>query len=1808
MIAQIKDRKFEAWKHGLLDISKRNRLMSYKRSKRATLQIIEPGMTELYKRLVISGESLSFRRQINVGNDTSLTQLFYIMDKMDASIELSEGEIRSDLSSAEMERTLKNLRSKAKLSLEEQGVNILYLSFGFLKWKQKPSDDYLMSPIILVPVAIESESMLSPYHIKRLDEDIVINPTLEYALSSDFGLALPEFDPQNDDLNAFLKKVETLVSSNGWSVLRESNIGLLSFLKIVMYKDLEKYREKIFLNPVIKAFCGDPSELVPIDDSLRDFPHDTLPAADSCQVVNADATQQDAILLSRKGISFVLQGPPGTGKSQTITNIIAQALADGKKVLFVSEKMAALSVVHKRLTEAGLSDFCLSLHNYKAEKRAVIQDLVNTLDLPVRSINPGITDSLAVLEEKRAELNDYVNELEKVRQPLNRSIYDVLCELFSIDENNDYIISENVVEVTENEYRTRISLLKKLGNFFEQNGYPIYSSPWRDTSITLLTYDVRITITQKLAPLRNVLFGLVSTFSYLEESYGISRIWTFGDFEKLVDSLIDLAFIKEFDTNFCRPLSSENDCGTITSARQVLTDSVYQAANDGLSISENSDINDAVREKDLWRLKVDQLTKCVELSDRLNGFMPFKAEGTKAFLEQAAAYIRLLSINYSIRSIWFKNGKYDDLKREVSEWKILSDRIIAVRTQIDQVWAAGFYQLNYEELIQRFQTVYTSFFKRLSSQYRADKAVILAVRKDGIKKISDKECLSALEILREYYSLMKRFNSSSQRAKSLFGDLINGIDTDWLSIIAMLDECDPVNEYIKVYGLNNNDFVLLEKDTAKRTETLKNELNGEDLDSMLTMIENHLNSLPDIIGTYRSNLKYANSLVKCLSNIIESYEIAVSVLDLYYPGENMSGYAFNYLISHLDTLEKKSRSIIEVKEKAVSVLEAAGTELDLLPEISELFEEYYDVEKIHMSATELANKTNSISADEFIEFISAAFREAVISLPHKNVLEQFVSWFPKMNLAQMSITELSERISQCDSIEELQLWIAFSSLTKECSGHALADYVSYVEDNSVTAEHIVNIYKKAFLNKWLIDTVVNEKAVCLQNFHSYVHEKTISDFAVQDKNQLAISKARLADFLSHEKPSGINLLASAKDEASILRREAEKKRKIIPLRKLFKTIPSLLQKLKPCFMMSPLSVSYFLDSEMYSFDMVIFDEASQILPEDAVGAIYRGKQVIIAGDTKQMPPTSFFSAAAKNTDEDIDEDSDDYYPDIISESILDEANTCLPSCTLLWHYRSRDESLISFSNHRLYGGKLITFPNPSKIADRGLEYVYVHNGYYEGSGKNCNIREAQMCLALVIDHIKNHPDRSLGIIAFSEKQQAVIEDVISDYRIKNPQIESFFDDSKEEPFFVKNLENVQGDERDTIIFSICYARNIQGRMYQRYGPLSHEGGERRLNVAITRAKYNVKLVGSIMPTDIEIKPATKDGVKMLREYIYYAMQSEYTSAGASEDQFISHFTDLIVNMIEEEGYSCIKNIGSSSYKVDIGVKKAKTDECFIAGIECDGYNYSGARTARDRDILRRDIMSSFGWNLYHAWSMAWYLSPMDEKKRLLDFLSDCALKAQNQNKKISLDKTPLPLPSLTLDIDSMTSLVDVSSTVNTVMFDQYVYSDPTSIQFSYYDDNYTRIERLVMCVMETEQPIHKDELYQRLAPCFGRQKVTAPIKRTVDDCISKRLSDTVIEMDGFLYLKGRDITARVPHNGSNPRPIEHICPEELQDALYKVLSFAGALTRKDLVDETARQLGFARTGPKINDALTRECMSLERAGKIQAGEGKLFCV
>ena len=355
------DKKLEAWKNKLLDLGKRNRLLNYRDTKRSNLRIIKPTIYELWESFVVDEKPLEFP---------------YCDDEQ---ISLFENEtedyteaVQTNQLIKEQQKTLRSLRDKAKTAMEEQGVNILYLSFGFLRWREdENSAQYFLSPIVLVPVKLTLESITSPFVLGLHDDEITLNPTLLYKLSNDFGIQLPEFDP-DESIENYLNSIYALTNDNKWEVVYDTGLSLLSFLKINMYRDLDIHKDKIKSNPVVRALTGDVSGVENTYEGINDYDHDaqTVPV-DLFQVVDADSSQQDAVLLSKKGVSFVLQGPPGTGKSQTITNIIAECLASGKKVLFVSEKMAALEVVRKRLTAAGLSDFCLTLHSYKDRKSVV---------------------------------------------------------------------------------------------------------------------------------------------------------------------------------------------------------------------------------------------------------------------------------------------------------------------------------------------------------------------------------------------------------------------------------------------------------------------------------------------------------------------------------------------------------------------------------------------------------------------------------------------------------------------------------------------------------------------------------------------------------------------------------------------------------------------------------------------------------------------------------------------------------------------------------------------------------------------------------------------------------------------------------------------------------------------------------------------------------------------------------------------------------------------------------------------------------------------------------------------------------------------------------------------------------------------------------------------------------------------------------------------------------------------------------------------------------------------------------------------
>ena len=356
------DRKIDAWQNKLLDLGKRNRLLNYRDTKRSNLRILKPDFSEMWESFVLDEKPLEFP--------------YY--DDFDAISESDEGTglpreafVATNQPIKDQQKTLRNLRNKAKIVMEEQGVNVLYLAFGFLKWTEAGHSEYpLQSPIVLVPVSLSWESITSPFILSLHEDEIVINPTLIYKLENDFGITFPPFDA-DQPVDGILSGIEKIVAHNGWEVKREIGLSLFSFLKINMYRDMEQHRDAILDNKIVRALCGDVTAIdrsaIDIADGY-DHDHRELPS-EVFQVVDADSSQQDAILCAKKGLSFILQGPPGTGKSQTITNIIAECLADGKKVLFVSEKMAALEVVRRRLDMAGLGDFCLTLHSYKATKR-----------------------------------------------------------------------------------------------------------------------------------------------------------------------------------------------------------------------------------------------------------------------------------------------------------------------------------------------------------------------------------------------------------------------------------------------------------------------------------------------------------------------------------------------------------------------------------------------------------------------------------------------------------------------------------------------------------------------------------------------------------------------------------------------------------------------------------------------------------------------------------------------------------------------------------------------------------------------------------------------------------------------------------------------------------------------------------------------------------------------------------------------------------------------------------------------------------------------------------------------------------------------------------------------------------------------------------------------------------------------------------------------------------------------------------------------------------------------------------------------
>jgi hypothetical protein len=441
----------------------------------------------------------------------------------------------------------------------------------------------------------------------------------------------------------------------------------------------------------------------------------------------------------------------------------------------------------------------------------------------------------------------------------------------------------------------------------------------------------------------------------------------------------------------------------------------------------------------------------------------------------------------------------------------------------------------------------------------------------------------------------------------------------------------------------------------------------------------------------------------------------------------------------------------------------------------------------------------------------------------------------------------------------------------------------------------------------------------------------------------------------------------------------------VPLRKLMQRAGKALGALKPCFMMSPLSVAQVLPQRAELFDLVVIDEASQMRPEDALGCLLRARHAVVVGDPRQLPPTSFFQrgeGAARDESGALDDNDEEQDEPIDAESILDLGLASFGATTdLRWHYRSRHPSLIAFSNEHFYDGRLKVFPAPhDDRAELGVSLVRVAGAY----AASINLPEAQAIAARVLAHVHERPERSLGIAAMNQKQKDLILEQIE--LLDDERVRAFVDAEQTtsgQPFFVKSLENVQGDERDVIFVSLTYGPDpTSQRVYQRFGPLNSEHGARRLNVLLTRARQQLVVFSSLKPEDVLVDERTSRGLRCLRSYLVYAESGQLAEPAQRGATSSGPFEDTVRTLLEGAGYEVVPRVGVQGFFIDLGVRRPG-QRSYLCGIECDGAAYHASRSARDRDRLRHEVLLAQGWTMLRVWSTDWFREPGLARERLL---------------------------------------------------------------------------------------------------------------------------------------------------------------------------------------------------------------------------------
>ena len=1651
----------------LLDPSKSNRLLNFRYYTRSTLRVIDELPNQLFENL-IGGRTFVFdpvpepkspkdkleffqAHPDQLDTPDQLKKIRNVRDIPIPKVELyakwkgirtdfelpipesisdhgrhADTRIQTLLYPKDLEAVASRLSSLSRTAIEETGSNMLFMSFGFLEWAEDDnSEKTYLAPLLLLPAHIERQKQsrdgMFRYTIDYSGEDLQANLSLQEKLK-EFGLDLPDISQEGELPEAYFAKVRRVIRGKfDWRIRRHVSLGILQFGKQLLYLDLDPKRwpehKSITEHDLVSKFFlgGDAGGL----DFAQEYNIDELEGdvSDLPLITEADSSQHSAIVDAIKGRSFIIEGPPGTGKSQTITNMIACALARGKTVLFVAEKLAALEVVRRRLNQAGLGDFTLELHSNKTQKRALLDDVETRLKKHRQYRAPHEIDrTLSELHKKRDSLRRHAGYMHDVFSDIDLTPYELLHKATRYERE----VLEACPEISD--------LIKGKGEVFSIDRY-------------LERIDAVNTMMRSIRAIKDSSNSL-RRFPW----YGVNKY--------------DLRARdrNEIKASFISALSKFSECVEIINELEGLTIQSYDHSSACYScLLALNDTIISLPETPIWspvkRLSVrasrEQLSEFIgrvsEYHTALAAFcrhfesvLPPTEEDSEGIAVSLQKIQPILNPTSSLDAIGIGLEKIDTLRKDIDntkqEWlNILESMQTEPAISSEAIgFASSAVKLCAEAPLDKLRYRGDVFDDDIDSLLIGIKAKLtnLLYRREKIERYFSSylneniaDLKSAARLLANK-KLSRFFSISWWNARSVYLRLCNKVEpnseksrSEWLIFVAdYIESKQSFEDNLDFSTVLNNLFRGLDTDiegllSLRRWYSSVREVYGIGFgqsakfgSKLIALDSNLIKSIGhyEKMGLRDKGLTIAKAVDWLQEHLAQNFEANVSILDQIDSAQadlSAANEAIADLAIPLRHRDLSVQACLETLAKG-SDAKVIEQEIDRNNPVKDILDDHFRGVDTNTDAL-----TKAIKFSEAVEEAHTwpTVKKAIFEADTPKILEKLVDWHlrsaPNLDafikdVSSIASTYMLDETAWFGSDDECRDFDHFRDKADHAIEHInlLGDWISYLQNKrSVCEKGLADLVDLIEQDKLPGDQIDN--ALGYMSYFPHADELASSDKYFSNINGDALNEIRSSFVRLDEKTQELNKQGIAavldtriipqgisgpkvkdKTELELILHEVNLKKPRTPIRQLVKRAGKALLGLKPCWMMGPMSVAQYLEAGKIEFDLVIMDEASQMRPEDAIGCIARAKQVIVVGDPKQLPPTSFFNKNVEFEDED-----DDLAGVEESESILDAANTIFrPARRLRWHYRSQCEDLIAFSNKNFYNDDLVVFPSPNHSSCINFEYIPKAS-----CKKGRNPTEAHRVAQRAIEFMESGTSNSLGVVALNSVQQQLIEDEFNKLLKFSPLAEAYMERRAKgaERFFIKNLENVQGDERDVIMISFTYGPDpISGKIMNRFGPINSSAGWRRLNVLYTRAKKRIHVISSMRADDIKLSADTQLGPRVMKGYLAFAETGQLETGFDTGKDPDSDFEIAVATALKLRGYDCVAQLGVSGYFLDLVVKNPDVPDGYIMGIECDGATYHSAKSVRDRDRLRQLVLERLGWNVERIWSTDWF----EDSERQID--------------------------------------------------------------------------------------------------------------------------------------------------------------------------------------------------------------------------------